>query len=254
MSEESEYISVICAKLEAVLKACEERAGGQSFDAADGQQMASVALLGSILELSRDCLDLLRHRRAIGPRVVLRSLLEAWAELVNLADDANYLGFMQYAQWAEQLKLLKAASRPDAEENPYFEDLKANEDLDSAREELEEGLEKLRAQGFKKLPIAERFRRADEQKRKDAVYSVLAQHSHHNVGALQVRHVAIVDGEPRIVFFKPEDAGMLRFEADTVVGIAANAVGVVSKLIDGEATDMGGISAAVEAFRSTPHN
>lgn len=242
--------AVACDRLDDLISACERRAGLQSFDSTNAQQLAAVSLLGTVLELAGDCLALLRSRRRIGPKVLLRSLMEAWVELKNVARDPDYLGFMNAVQLELQLRRIDAASQADAELNPYFEDLRANEDLESRRGEFKRDLEALKAHGFGRLSIRDRFRRAGEGQRYESVYALLAQHSHHNLIALERRHVVRSEDGPRIAFFKPEEEASLVAEIDTVAGVVSNAVAEVSRLADGGPIGLEEISQRLETLRS----
>lgn len=237
--------------LEKLLAECQERSSRISFDMASPQQSAAVALLGSILELSQDCSQLLQVKRRIGPKVLVRSLLEAFVELKNLTEDPRYLGFMTYSQLVQHRKLLNMAHEPTGVENPYFADLLANQATPGRRAEIKLELECLESEGFCELAIAERFRRAGEAHRRESIYQLLAQESHHNIAVLESRHLVKVDGRPRVVFFQPEGPEQLLADADTIAGIASNAVAMVSRLVDGEPTNMNEIAETLEAFRVT---
>lgn len=173
-------------------------------------------------------------------------------QLSNLVKDESYLKSMQYEQLIANRKLLNVATQGRrGSENPFFADLLANKTTPEKQAEFDADIAALEAEGVRELSIAERSRLAGEEHRYESVYRLLAQQSHHNLNALGGRHVVEVGGRPRIAFFKKEERGQLLAEADTMAGMAANAVALVSELIDATPVKMEAIGEALEAFRTS---
>ena len=236
--------------LSACLQACGERASRQGFSFGEPQHAAAVSLLGSILELAADVLDLLKRGKAIAPKILLRSLLEAFVELVNVTEDPDYLGSMRYAQLVALQKLVNVATGPDQAQNPFFADLLSNEATAERRAEIALELAELESQGIRELNIWARFKLAGERDRYEAIYRLLSQQAHHSLNALGDRHVVEQEGQPALVFFKKEERQQVLAEADQVAGVATNAVALVSSLVDGVETNMQPVSDLLEAFRA----
>jgi hypothetical protein len=178
--------------------------------------------------------------------VILRSLLEACVDLRNVAHDAAYLKNMTAAQLGQQARGYREARRPGAEDNPYFRTLRSSGEERAA--EITAELEALREEGFEELSIRERFERAGEGNRYTSVYYLLCLDSHHNLGALERRHLIREKDGFGLGFFKPEGFVRLTLEADAVAVNVANAVADVSRLLDGEVRDMDSVGACFESF------
>jgi hypothetical protein len=216
------------------------------------QHLAAAALLVTVLEMAYDFAPFFRRRRSISPKVILRSLMEAYVDTLNVARDADYLNYLYVAQLDHDSTAYRRSKEPQAAENPYLRRfLTYCRESDAPGDEIDRERQALKARGYDLLKIRQRFERASELDRYTSVYYLLCADSHHSLKALERRHLIFEkDGRPGIGLFKPERLGTLLAEADTVAGIVANAVAEVSRLLEGAVVEMDRVGQSLEAFRS----
>jgi len=215
------------------------------------QHLAAAALLATVLEMAYDFVLFFRRRGSISPKVILRSLMEAYVDTLNIARDADYLNYLYVAQLERDSLAYRRSKEPQAADNRYFGEFLTHGVENEARAaDIERERQELKAKGYDLLTIRQRFERAGELDRYASVYYLLCGDSHHGLKALERRHLFFEeDGRPGIRLFKPEGLATLLIEADTVAGIVAIAVAEVSRLLDGDVVEMDRVGQTLETFR-----
>ncbi len=234
-------------KLEILLEEAHRTSLAIRFDKNKLLHRSLMALNGTVLELSGGCSTLLRSGDATCTPVVLRSLLEAYVDVVNLSSSEDYLHKMSAAHLTQSLRL--AANANEAKENPYLEDLAGRDTLKTDIAAMKNSLSKLKQQGFSSLSIYQRFRLADEVERYVSVYAHLCMHSHSNLNALEQRHIAKCDDDFQIVYCRPTTEDESARYIDTVAGIVANSVLFVKERIEGVRPSTTRIETALASLR-----
>ena len=157
------------------------------FDKTHKWHQTLVSLYCSIVEYSDTLIKLNEEKKSIAMPLLARSMLEAYIDLVNLADDKSYGYNMDASYLHEWLRLVKATS----ENNPFLEGVS---DVDGYPEQIarwETELAKLKKNGFGKLNNFERFEKAGNINEYRSIYNILCSYSHNNIRALIDRHYEI---------------------------------------------------------------
>jgi len=147
-----------------------------------------VSFYGSILELSRGILVLYDARSPIGITIILRTLIEAYADFKNLCNDPTYGNYLELNDICEELKFYDEAKK---KVNPYLEGVANIQELDKHLQKLRKRKELLKGKGFKKLKIFEKFQKAQLLNEYRSIYVLLSSETHNNLSALNLRHMSI---------------------------------------------------------------
>lgn len=227
-------VTKVVAQYEALAEAAHSASERVQFDPQNPQQLCAVALHGTLLEVSRALVALIKLGDATGTPILLRAMLEAYVDLSNVVTDEKYLHRMSCAWQRQRLRLAKAAYERGAN-NPYLESITEDRELATVIKEIQADLRTLKKEGGGELTIQERFELAGEQDRYDSVYAHLCSHGHNNLNALEERHIERTTNGYRVVFFRPIRSTEVQRYIDTMAGIIANAIAFVKQLTeDGE--------------------
>lgn len=221
----------VLAQYEALAEAVHSASEALQIDSNNPQQLCSIALHGSLLELSRALVALIKLGDATGTPIVLRAMLEAYVDLSNLVTDEKYLHRMSAAWQRQRLRLAKAAYERGAN-NPYLVSLTQQQELATVIEDIQADLRRLSKEGSGELTIQQRFERAGEQDRYDSVYAYLCSHGHNNLNVLQDRHIERTDHGYRVVFFRPIKSTEVQRYIDTMAGVIANSAAFLKQLTE----------------------
>jgi hypothetical protein len=168
--------------------ACAEqaRANGLRFDFYEPRHRYAVLLLRVVLDHARDVVALNQAARYGGVAIITRSALDAYADIANLCDHANYWEHLVAADASSWKPLLERASQG---KNPVLKALSEDDMLPVGRHHYAQELKAMRAKGVEKLDIQERFRRAGLTNEYEATYAILSAEAHNNVSGLQSRYI-----------------------------------------------------------------
>lgn len=167
-----------------------------------------VALYGSILELTSSCILLLEQRLLPGVPVLLRAVLEAYVDLVNLTANPRYGYVIELSYLREWRKLLQEAK---IGKNEYLNDISQDPGLNARIAQIQNEEHRLEALGHRRLKIEQKFVRAGMEKEYRSIYGSLCCDSHNNLRSLMNRHIAFEAQEFAMVFYKEystEDAAI----------------------------------------------
>lgn len=176
------------------------------FDKTHALHRTTIALYGSILELTGASILLIDRRLITGVPILLRAILEAYVDLVNLIENARYGYNLEVAYLKEWLKLLEEAKTG---KNEYLADLNKEKTLNSTIAKWADEKRKLEAKGYRALKIEGKFRLAGMEKEYRSVYNLLCNDAHNNLLALVGRHIEREQGDFSVVVYKaytPEDS------------------------------------------------
>lgn len=168
-----------------------EKANVLKFDRRDRVDLWFVLLYASILELANSVCRLVSIGEPAGSRSLVRMVMEAHVDLVNLSNDDEYANFLDVTSLLEWQKTFEQAQEGD----PYF---KALCDMPSFQEEVgleAERLAALRKNGYRKLQTKERFELADMGDDYQGLYHWLCSDTHNSLRGLSMRHIEIVNGD-----------------------------------------------------------
>lgn len=177
------------------------RIGYIHFDTSDFRSTAIIALHASIIELTSSAITLLKSGRTVGVNIIVRSMLDAYVDLINLITDPEYLDRMRANYHAEWLKPLRAGLASDDPHLTAFKDESFHDAI--AHHQAEDAA--LRARGIRPIKARERFDKAGMGSTYPTVYNSLSADSHNNIRALIARHIRIDNGEVEVVIFRSTD-------------------------------------------------
>lgn len=200
----------------------------------------TISLYGSILELTGSCILLTDKRLVTGVPILLRTILEAYVDLVNLVENPQYGYNLEASYLKEWLKILEEARKG---KNEYLRAISEASSLDQSIDEWRNSLKKLESKGYKVLKIEKKFERAGMEKEYRSIYNLLCSDSHNNLGALVSRHVEREQTDFSIVFYKaytPEDSAVY---VGTNAEILVRATQLIHKFLDSPVQD------AIKAYR-----
>jgi hypothetical protein len=168
--------------------ACAEQAcvNGLRFDFYEPRHRYAVLLLRVVLDHARDVVALNKAARFGAVAIITRSALDAYADIANLGDHANYWEHLVAADASSWKPLLERASQG---KNPVLKALSEDNMLPVGRHHYAQELKAMQAKGVAKLDIGERFRRAGLTNEYEATYAILSAEAHNNVSGLQSRYI-----------------------------------------------------------------
>ena len=207
-------------------------AGKLCFKPGDRQHVICLALFGSILEQAYGIAVTLDAGNSTSSFVLLRSALEAYIDLCNMANNAGYAEFMNAALLDQQRRMIESANNRGAP-NPYLASIAGNKTIEQYLAWVKGELASLKAQSIKPLTIRKKFDSCNELNLYEGPYAMLCCHTHNNLNALASRHVkAGPDGIEFHYFQVPDDSDSLLI-IDTIAGVIANSVAILKNTVEG---------------------
>lgn len=189
-----------------------------SFHKKNSRHLYLVCLYGTLIELAGSLIILIESKRKRGVPVIFRSFLEAYIDLKNLYEKAEYFYNMDASDHEQWIKVLKEAKHKPS--NQYLKDIP---NLDEKIQEHEKKLVDLKDKGYNSLNIFQRFERAGMVNEYRSLYNFLSSDAHSTIRALIAHHLEIHENDFNIVYYKEEPSEDLLRYIDSVVGILINA-------------------------------
>ena len=171
-----------------------------SFDSEQALQATNLYL--RVLDLARSCVVLARAGHLAALRIVLRPLLSASADLVNVSKDPSYPASMFCTCRAQSVHLFKRAI-DEAPPDSYLKQIVEKYDLVQKKREHESEIAKYKADGGKNLTDRSRFEQAGMLDAYFTDYWFLSLETHNDPHVLQAHHVDQRTEPPRLVYDKP---------------------------------------------------
>ncbi len=147
--------------------------------------------------------------------ILLRSLLEAFADLTNILEHEGYAQRMVATYYHEKIRVLENA--PKFPDDTLFQYIAEHQEGNKKIRETYEGLKK---DGFSNIGIAEKFKLAVMSDLYAGVYWHFCLYTHANMGVLEERHIESLEGDNlQVVFSKDVGADYLVRCLDTLVSL-----------------------------------
>lgn len=191
------------------------------FDRQDGAQLYAVCAYASIVEIVSGCQVLLNLERTSSLPILMRALLEQYADLRAGMVHRSYFKTLYASFLSEKLRLVRNAER--AGDNAYLAPLAEAADLPGERAKLEAELAALAQEEHKPIDAVRRFELAGLEHEYRSMYWLLCLHGHNNLSALEDRHIERKDDDFSVTVFRnsdPEDE--IRY-LDSILGILFDA-------------------------------
>lgn len=169
------------------------------FDKTHPQHLHVIALYGSILEFSSSIILLTKDGPKTALPIILRSLLEAYVDMLNLCADPKYGYALEVGAEKSWLKFLREAG---VGQNPYLEKVSATSNLQDNIKQHEQRLAAMKEKGGAALRIEDKFKRAGLMHEYTTIYAELCSHSHNALQALRGRHIEETESNYEIVFYR----------------------------------------------------
>jgi hypothetical protein len=199
------------------------------YKTGDEQQMFATTIYCAVLELSVNIFELIKENRYYTVPILLRTLLEAHADLINVSKDKTYPDKLFASYWAQKRRFLDDALK--FPEDPFFQKIVSMED---AIETLDEETKKLKEKGIKPVYAGEKFHSADLGAIKASVYWYLCQHTHNNLSILEDKHVKVLDGRFGLEVFRDiAEKDKLRY-IDTLASIWIESSKIIHEFLRSE--------------------
>jgi len=189
------------------------------FDKDNPQQLYSICLYCTVLSLAQSCKLLIENRTFIALPILLRSLMEAHADLLNVMKNPAYPVKIMYLSYlCEKKRLLEnVKNNPDS---PFFKFV-VSSGADEKLKEVEKEIDSVkgRCKKNKNLSTWKRFSKADLKNKFQSVYWRLCLETHNNIYALEKRHIKKTDGSYEVFLEKDESLDNWLRYIDGLIGI-----------------------------------
>ncbi|TBB81024.1 DUF5677 domain-containing protein [Rhizobium ruizarguesonis] len=154
------------------------------FDKRSEVHRTLVSLYSAIIELTNAALQIREAGGYTGMDILLRSALEAHVDLINLANDDEYLKVMLAAYHKEWIKLANDGVKG---ENPFLAYFKDSPEAQAKLGEHKTELEQLKK--TVRIPTnLEKFQKAGMENEYRSIYNSLCNDSHNNLRSLTSRY------------------------------------------------------------------
>lgn len=185
----------------------------------------AVSFWGTLIEHASSIVILLKQNSPWGVESILRTMVEAFFDLINLEHVENYYMRLEFNSLRQAERLNKERQNKD---NPFVIPISEQEPSVDFTERLNKYIEL----GISEITIKEKFGLTESgQNIYQTVYWALCQETHNNMSALVRRHFLLnKDNKPiGLKFFnKDNDA---KYLIDSVAGILANSMKTISEIL-----------------------
>jgi hypothetical protein len=178
----TELVEFLKLSIDCAVRAC----AGLRYDFYAQRDRYAVLLLYAVIDDARAVVALAKAGTHSVIPIVTRSALDAYADIANLCDHADYWKYLEEADASKWKKLLEHASRGD---NPALKNLSEDNVFPIGRRQYSQDLKTLRAQGVGSLGIETRFERAGLTNEYESIYGLLSAEVHNNISTLQSRYL-----------------------------------------------------------------
>lgn len=224
------------------------------FNDKSRQHILAVSLHGSVVEIAFGVLTVLKGLNDVANGtaawILLRSLVEAYIDLLNIVSDPGYDEFM-HAAFLDQQRRRVGIAQTRGTTNPFLKSITGNPAVIQHGQWVESELQRLKQKGVAPLSVKERFDRAGQLNLYDGPYSSLSQQTHNNLGVLEARHMEPSPQGFAIHYFRDipdEDVNMV---LDTAAGVLANSLASLKSLLEGGTpTGLEGVTEKLTQLRS----
>lgn len=178
-----------------------------TFNKNNKQHRYLIFLYCRIVELTQGCRVLIEKKIISAVPILLRTVLETFADLKNLSNDGNYINSMDASDLYEWLRIFKEAESGD---NEYLKLISKMENFKQTYAEHETELNKLKEKQIVPLNNFERFKKAEMLDEYRSVYNSLCCDSHSNIRSLLKDYTNINKNDFTVLCFKDPDPFYVR--------------------------------------------
>jgi hypothetical protein len=212
-----------------------------------GQRVAACVYV-RIVELAGAFHALAAANLWVGPPLVLRSMLESFADLRNLLRDPNYQKRMEVTVAEQWLRLIESAREEPA--NPYLEGVREADQERDLLAHFQDRVRELGAEGAVSLRPWQRLQVAGLLHEKVAIYGRLCSETHGDLSSLLRRHIVEESGLPRVQLYGRVDGAEFLPLIDTAAAILLSATSEVhSALGEGQPARVKALVAELNSVR-----
>lgn len=190
------------------------------FDKKHPRHLHLIGLYGTLIELTGSLVILIEKKCKAGVPPLFRSILDAYVELKNLHEKAEYGYYMEASYHEQWVKVLREAK---LKPNPYLKDISQMDSLDEQIQEHEQNIARLKCNGYAPLSIFQRFEKAGMEDEYRSLYNFLSNDTHSNIRALVNRHIEMQDQDFAVVYYKDEPLENFLTYIDSVAGLLTDA-------------------------------
>lgn len=199
------------------------------FDKTHPQQLASVCVYCTLLELARSTPTLLANEDVTAIPVVLRSIFEAYADLRATLGDPEYYKRMYSTLLEERLRFLRNVER--SRSNPFLVSIAGQLDIAAEQASLQQELSDYKNGGHSPLTTAARFKAANLEHEYESMYWLLCLEGHNNMSALDDRHIGKSGDDFEVLMFKePQPDDMVRL-LDSLAAVVIDSTARMHKFL-----------------------
>ena len=232
----AKYLSFIDVLYDAVV----ELSVGLRFEKGDLWQRNLVLLYLTQVEFFTAIRIMIVNNCSAGIYPLLRSLMEANVDFINLANDKEYVKKLLAAQLFEQIGVMECSKRG----NPFLEGISDSPAFDDEYLKVKQKLAELKADGYNPVKIKDKFDVAQMMPVYWSVYMTLCSETHNNINALNNRHINLSSDNKnyKIELFAPIDFDKLAPYLDSLCGIIVSATESIHSILKsdsiGKATEL----------------
>jgi hypothetical protein len=188
------------------------------FDKHDPQHLAAICLYATIFQSVSDCFRLVEEPATVAVPIIMRSMLESYADLCAVIQDRDYPKKMLATFHQEQRKHLEDMLKFPG--NPFHADVATHIDPGVKLKEVQVESDKFRKEKHFPLSVFERFKLAGLSDLYRTVYWQLCLDAHNNIAALEQRHVRRETGSDfEVDIFAENSSHSLGMYYDTITAI-----------------------------------
>ncbi len=204
------------------------------FDKKHSLHITLISYYGSIFELTGSCISLIQNELFISIPIVLRSILEAQVDLVNLINDPEYGYTLRFSFLNESLKLFDEAQNG----NDLLEDIATTPNFDENHLNFKREKDLLKSKGYKLLTNEQKFKKAGMMTEYNSIYNRLCCDSHNNLSALGKRHLRSEEDDISVVFYKTPKTVDIIFYIAIITEIFIKSAELIHDFFNTEAKDI----------------
>lgn len=203
--------------LTVVLSESSKHAAEFRFNKHHSLQLTVICVYCTIIELAHGEQALIEKGQTVALPVILRSIFEAYADLLSLIEDPDYEKSMYATFLHEKVRFLKNVLRNPS--NPFFTGIRAGIDVNGEIERLGLEIAEFEKQGRRPLSNFSRFDSAEMGHEYQSIYWLLCLDGHNNLSALNDRHIEGGLEDFNVVLFKGLSAADLIRNFDALLAV-----------------------------------
>jgi hypothetical protein len=165
------------------------------FDASHAWHRSMVCLYLAMVEYADVLVVMEKNEKAAGIASIVRSLLEAYVDLYNLSQDANYGYGLEFSYRKEWLRVAAEAERGT---NRYLNGMSSAAGFLEQIKQWQADVAASEGKGHRALNKEQKFALAGMEEEYRSIYNFLCSESHNNIRALSRKHIEIVGDPPKV--------------------------------------------------------